>query len=383
MNFPFDIILAWYEKNGRHELPWRQIYGMELKDRLYKVWIAEVMLQQTQVDRVIGYYTRFLLKYPTIDSLAATTYDELFPYYQGLGYYWRARRMITLAQAVVTEYGWIFPDNFEKLRKLPGIGAYTAQAILAFGYDQPVLAMDANLVKIFGRYYFGDRKATLPPELMDSLLKQLKEECEKNPQPWAWSVQPLTLSGRTINNALMDFGALVSTSFEKLDREKYPLRDCVWFKTEWKIEVENKKNNSKKTPFLKGDVRQSGQGDLWENKSSAPQQARGTSFKKEVKKHACLVFLHEAHKVYWSSAASHYEPFLIEPTSTDDRRTVQDYFSAAFELEVSVRPSFWSGVFEWIPVKLFHAQIQTGTLKQKTFPKVEKEKWMSEHLEVK
>ncbi len=83
-SFPFSSILSWYQKYGRHDLPWRQIYATPVKERLYKVWIAEVMLQQTQVDRVIGYYTRFLEKYPTIESLAETTYDELFPYYQGL-----------------------------------------------------------------------------------------------------------------------------------------------------------------------------------------------------------------------------------------------------------------------------------------------------------
>lgn len=86
-HFPFHLILDWYQQNGRHDLPWRQVYDLPTKDRLYRVWIAEVMLQQTQVDRVIGYYHRFLGKYPTIESLAETTYDDLFPYYQGLGYY--------------------------------------------------------------------------------------------------------------------------------------------------------------------------------------------------------------------------------------------------------------------------------------------------------
>ena len=117
--FPFHSILDWHEKHGRHDLPWRKIYDKSIKERLYKVWIAEVMLQQTQVDRVIGYYTRFLEKYPTIESLAQTTYDELFPYYQGLGYYGRARRMIELAKEVVEKYDGIFPNDFEKLRKLP------------------------------------------------------------------------------------------------------------------------------------------------------------------------------------------------------------------------------------------------------------------------
>lgn len=81
-HFPFAAILAWYRKNGRHDLPWRQIYQLGDADRLYRVWIAEVMLQQTQVDRVIGYYARFLERYPVVESLASTTYEELFPYYQ-------------------------------------------------------------------------------------------------------------------------------------------------------------------------------------------------------------------------------------------------------------------------------------------------------------
>ena len=324
--FPFWDILTWYKKSGRHDLPWRQIYDEPAKERLYKVWIAEVMLQQTQVDRVIGYYTRFIEKYPTIESLAETTYDELFPYYQGLGYYWRARRMIELAKVVVEKYDGIFPDDFEKLRKLPGIGQYTAQALLAFGYDKTVLAMDANLVKIFTRYYFGSRHMSIKNDMIENLVKQLNDQ---------------KISGRAINNALMDFGALMSTTYDKVDKENYPLQDCLWFITE-----------GAKEPLKKKIIRRS---EKWAK---------------------LVVFLHEAHKVYWSSTSSHFEPFLIEPTSSDDRQTVQDYFSATFGLEVSIRPSFWSGVFEWIPVKLFHAQIQTGMLKQKTFSKKEKEEWI-------
>jgi A/G-specific adenine glycosylase len=335
--FPFAKILTWYEKNGRHDLPWRKIYDTPVKERLYKVWIAEVMLQQTQVDRVIGYYTRFLEKYPTIESLAETTYDELFPYYQGLWYYGRARRMIELAKVIVEKYDGVFPDDFEKLRKLPWIGQYTAQALLAFGYNQNVLAMDANLVKIFARYYFGNRSEPLPKKLIEDLEKQLKKINN-------WTLK--TEHWRLINNALMDFGALVSTSIEKLDRERYPLTDCLWFTTEGKIEIKKPKTKNQRLKT----------------------------------RYACLVFLHEAHKIYWSSLSSHFEPFLIEPTSKDDRRTVQDYFSATFSLEVSVRPSFGSGIFEWILVKLFHAQIQTGTLKQKTFSKKEKEEWITEKL---
>jgi A/G-specific adenine glycosylase len=184
------------------------------------------MLQQTQVDRVIGYYTRFIDKYQTIESLAETTYDELFPYYQGLGYYGRARRMIELAKGVVEKYDGIFPDDFEKLRKLPGIGQYTAQALLAFGYDTPVLAMDANLVKIFARYYLGSRHMSIEHDIIQELERQLRGK---------------KISGRTINNALMDFGALMSTTYDKVDKEHYPLQDCLWFTTEGMHEPVKKK----------------------------------------------------------------------------------------------------------------------------------------------
>lgn len=360
-DFPFWDILSWYQKNGRHDLPWRQIYDLPIKERFYKVWIAEVMLQQTQVDRVIGFYNRFLVKYPTIESLAETTYEELFPYYQWLGYYGRARRMIELAKVIVEKYEWIFPDDFEVLRKLPWIGKYTAQALLGFGYDRPVLAMDANLEKIFRRYYFwnknifqrqnskGKIQNERPDNNLDSLERelqnQLEKEIKKNPSFWILPFEFWTLSGRAINNALMDFWALVSTSIDKIDRENYPLKDCLWFTT-----------NGQEEPIKKKIIRRN---EKWAK---------------------LVIFLHESHKSYWSSTSAHYEPFLIEPIDSDDRRTVQDYFSATFGLEVSVRPSFGSGVFDWTPVKLFHAQIQTGTLKQKTFSKKEKEEWVGRNV---
>jgi A/G-specific adenine glycosylase len=375
-NFPFWIVLNWYENNGRYDLPWRQVYHEPLHDRLYKVWIAEVMLQQTQVDRVIWFYNRFLEKYPTIESLASTTYDELFPYYQGLGYYGRARRMIELAKVVVEKYDGIFPDNFETLRKLPWIGTYTAKAILAFGYDIPVLAMDANLIKIFARYYLGSRHSVILGQLSESeaprrqpgdsgkILREASSQknnatgldtrlrgYDEKPNlncivtQLEQQLRDSKISGRAINNALMDFWALVSTTFDKVDKESYPLQDCLWFTTQGTLEPIKKKVIRRQEKWAK-----------------------------------LIVFLHEAHKSYWSSSSHHFEPFLVEPMSSGDRRTVQDYFSATFGLEVSVRPSFGSGIFEWMPVKLFHAQIQTGSLNQKTFSKKEKEEWIEKNV---
>ncbi len=328
-SFPFDTILNWYKTHGRHSLPWRQIYHTPIKERLYKIWIAEVMLQQTQVERVIGFYTRFLKKYPTIEDLAHTTYDELFPYYQWLGYYGRARRMITLAQEVVKRYHGIFPDSFEELRKLPWIGDYTAQAILAFWYDKLVLAMDANLQKIFSRYYlwtrFGEKK------ILSGITEKLQNQIKKE-----------SLSGQDVNNALMDFGAFTAQKHPK-DILNYPLDDCIWFKTGWVME--KKQKHLQRTP--------------------------------KSKKHAhyCLVFLHENHSKYWSSKRATYEPFLIEMKEKDDRKSIQDYFSAVYGLEVSVRPSFGWAHYDSLVTKLFHAQIQTGKPDFEVFERKDKKIW--------
>ncbi len=332
-SFPFESILRWYRENGRHDLPWRKIYHLSIKERLYRVWIAEVMLQQTQVDRVIGYYKRFLERYPTIESLAATTYEELFPYYQWLGYYGRARRMIELARFVMKKYHGIFPKSFELLRKLPWIRTYTAQALLAFGYNQSILALDANLVKIFLRYYLGTRYGD--KKMQETIATKLQEQVQKE-----------NISGRDINNALMDFWALISTNYEWLDKKKYPLVECEWFQTKGKKEIKESKERK--------------------------QSLKNT--------YSCLVFLHENHKKYWSSLTEYYEPFLITPTSKDDRTSIQDYFSATYNLETSVRPSFGNALYGDLHVKLFHAQIQTGDIALPEFPKEKKEDWIQRCL---
>lgn len=99
-NFPWQILLDWYEKNGKHDFPWRK-YD---QNNEYHVWLAEILLQQTQADRVVPFYTRMLERYPTIHTLARADYDEFFPYYQGLGYYSRARNLLKTAKIVSEEY---------------------------------------------------------------------------------------------------------------------------------------------------------------------------------------------------------------------------------------------------------------------------------------
>jgi A/G-specific adenine glycosylase len=137
-------ILKWYEANKR-VLPWR-------KDEIsaYEVWVSEIMLQQTQVSRVILYYERFLKKFPTIEKLSRASWEEFLPYYEGLGYYARGRNMLLAAKIIVREHKGEFPKDKKMLTKLPGIGEYTASAILSFAYHEPEIAFDTNFRKIFG-----------------------------------------------------------------------------------------------------------------------------------------------------------------------------------------------------------------------------------------
>ncbi|MCK9351601.1 MAG: hypothetical protein WCT49_00825 [Candidatus Paceibacterota bacterium] len=144
-------ILNWYEKNKR-TLPWRRV-GISS----YAVWVSEIMLQQTQVSRGIVFYERFLKKFPTVRKLAKTTWEEFLPYYEGLGYYNRGRNMLKTAKVVVADFGGEFPKDKHQLMKLPGIGEYTASAILSFAHDLPHIAYDTNFKRIFGTRETAER----------------------------------------------------------------------------------------------------------------------------------------------------------------------------------------------------------------------------------
>jgi A/G-specific adenine glycosylase len=137
-------ILKWYELNKR-VLPWRKV-GISP----YSVWVSEIMLQQTQVSRGIVFYERFLKKFPTVRKLAQADWEEFLPYYEGLGYYNRGRNMLKTAKIIMSDFGGEFPKDKAALMKLPGIGEYTASAVLSFAFDLPHVAFDTNFKKLFG-----------------------------------------------------------------------------------------------------------------------------------------------------------------------------------------------------------------------------------------
>ena len=152
-----DAIIAWQKVHGRHTLPWQNTRNA------YLVWLSEIMLQQTQVTAVLGYYARFLARFPDVQSLAAAPVEDVMAQWSGLGYYTRARNLHKCAQRVVAEYDGIFPSDPRLLAELPGIGRSTAAAIAAFSSGARAAIMDGNVKRVFARVfgidsYPGERK---------------------------------------------------------------------------------------------------------------------------------------------------------------------------------------------------------------------------------
>src|SRR5829696_7435517 len=137
-------LLAWFDA-GRRDLPWRRTSDP------YRIWISEVMLQQTQVDRVVGYYERFLADFPTVEALAAAPADRVLKLWEGLGYYARARALHAAAKTIVAEHGGRLPSTVASLRALPGFGPYTSAAVVSIAFGEPAAALDTNVLRVLAR----------------------------------------------------------------------------------------------------------------------------------------------------------------------------------------------------------------------------------------
>ena len=194
-------VIDWQKQYGRHALPWQNTRDA------YRVWLSEIMLQQTQVAAVIPYYQRFLQRFPDVFSLASAPQEDVMAHWSGLGYYTRARNLHKCAQMVVAQYAGQFPQDPMQLAELPGIGRSTAAAIAAFSYGVRAAILDGNVKRVFARVfgvdaYPGEKKveealwlraqALLPEQgieaytqgLMDlgaSLCSRSKPSCERCP----------------------------------------------------------------------------------------------------------------------------------------------------------------------------------------------------------
>lgn len=137
-------LLAWYDANGR-DLPWRE------RPDPYGIWISEIMAQQTQIDRVIGYYTRWMQQYPDVITLSRAHEEDVLKSWEGLGYYSRARNILKAANSIVNDNGGVFPEDHSSILSLPGVGDYTAGAISSIAYGLAEPAIDANVLRVFSR----------------------------------------------------------------------------------------------------------------------------------------------------------------------------------------------------------------------------------------
>jgi A/G-specific adenine glycosylase len=184
-------LIRWHRRHGRHDLPWQR------PRTPYRVWISEVMLQQTQVATVVGYYQRFLQRFPDVATLAASGLDEVLHLWSGLGYYSRARSLHAAAQRVVNAHGGELPVTRAQLMELPGIGRSTAGAILALAHDRPEAILDANVRRVLARR-FGIGGTPGARETEQQLWRQA-EQCT-----------PASRAA-TYTQAIMDFGATLCT----------------------------------------------------------------------------------------------------------------------------------------------------------------------------
>ena len=165
-------VIGWQREHGRHSLPWQNTRDP------YRVWLSEIMLQQTQVATVLGYYDRFLLRFPDVQALAAASLDDVFGLWSGLGYYSRARNLHRCAQAVVDQHGGAFPASSAALQTLPGIGRSTAAAIAAFCFGERVAILDGNVKRVLTRVlgFDGDlAEAAQERELWSQATRLLPE----------------------------------------------------------------------------------------------------------------------------------------------------------------------------------------------------------------
>lgn len=223
-----DLLLDWYDQNARI-LPWRG------SGDPYRIWLSEIMLQQTRAEAVVRYYNRFLTRFPDVRSLADAPQDEVLKLWEGLGYYSRARNLHAAAKQVAAS-GGTFPDTVKGLQELPGVGPYVARAVASIAYNIPVPALDGNQMRVLSRCFAVERILKTPFDLEDEAVS-----CLNLSRPGDY------------NQALMDLGSAVCTpkkpkctvcplssickAYADGEPERYPLRPAPVVKREedWTI----------------------------------------------------------------------------------------------------------------------------------------------------
>ncbi len=179
-----NIVIEYYTEYGRHDLPWRK------KHSAYYVVVSEIMLQQTQVERVIPFFKKWIQQFPNWKALASAPQSQILVCWKGLGYNSRALRLQKLARIIVNDYKGKFPSNYKDILALPGVGAYTAGAIKAFVFNEYIPIIETNIRRVYIHHFFSEESQVSDKEIFN-LMESLDEI--ENPREWYW--------------ALMDYGA--------------------------------------------------------------------------------------------------------------------------------------------------------------------------------
>lgn len=248
-------LLAWNEETNDRQMPWKGE-----KDP-YKIWLSEIILQQTRVEQGWAYYERFIKTFPTVELLAKAPETKVFKLWEGLGYYTRCKNLIAAAKLIHSQYKNRFPDEYEQILALPGVGPYTAAAIASFAFNLPHAVVDGNVFRVLSRFFGLDipTDSTAGKKMFTALAARLLDE----EQPGRY------------NQAIMDFGAVICKPKLPLCDECYLRRNCIALHTERidVLPVKEKSITRKERWFnyflaeYKGKiyVRKRGVKDIWEN----------------------------------------------------------------------------------------------------------------------
>jgi A/G-specific adenine glycosylase len=211
---PFTkLLLKWHKSENTRSMPWKG------EKNPYKIWLSEIILQQTRVEQGLAYYNRFLEAFPTIQDLARAPEQKVFKLWEGLGYYTRCRNLIATAKTIVSTYKGQFPASYEQIIQLKGIGPYTAAAISSFAFDLPYAVVDGNVERVLSRY-FG-----ISTPIDTSAGKKLYSEL-------AATLLPHDKPG-LYNQSIMDFGAVICKPRNPLCLSCWQRHDCQAFQHGW------------------------------------------------------------------------------------------------------------------------------------------------------
>jgi len=194
-----QAVWAYYEANGRHDLPWR-IPEPDGSFDPYKILVSEMMLQQTQVKRVIPVYHKLIYRFPTVTDLAQTSLSEVLQMWSGLGYNRRAKFLHQAAKMIVNEFDGHFPKSVEELVKLPGVGPNTAAAVAVYSFNMPLVFIETNIRTVFIHHFFKDKTGVSDKEILTLVESTLDQN---NPRIWFW--------------ALMDYGSFLKKTVGNLN----------------------------------------------------------------------------------------------------------------------------------------------------------------------